>query len=117
MNSLKNEKLKIKSYIEKDDFITNNGRVMRMTDLFGPDYTKLRSIEAVLADENVGQGEFLESVNFLVEEGYLKLRDITTKATIPELCQDVEYQNLETKQTGKGKRLMRGNIIDKLIEV
>lgn len=117
MDSLKKEKMKIKSYIKKDDFITNNGRVMRMTDLFGPDYTKLRSIEVVLSDESVEQGEFLESVNFLVEEGYLKLRDITTKAAVPELCQDTDYRNLETKQTGKGKRLMRGNIIDELVEV
>ena len=80
-------------------------------------YNKLKSVETVLAEDGIEQWEFLDCINYLTEEKYIRLRDIATHDEIPELSQDVDYRSLEAKLTSKGIRLLAGGHEDSLIEV
>jgi hypothetical protein len=59
--------------------------------------------------------EILDSINFLFEEGYIHLRNVETK--IPVNLADSDYRELEAKLTGKGIRLLSGEIDDPAVSV
>ena len=61
------------------------------------------------------EDEFLDSVNFLALEGYIHLREVSSKHDAS--LADKAYQTLEAKLTGKGIRLLAGGIEDNMIEV
>ena len=63
----------------------------------------------------IAEDEFLDSVNFLAEEGYIHLRRISTKESAA--LADTDYTALEAKLTGRGIRLLAGGIEDDMIEV
>lgn len=72
-------------------------------------------MQSVLEDDGIAEDEFLDSVNFLAEEGYIHLRRISNKE--PAALADTDYTALEAKLTGKGIRLLAGGIEDDMIEV
>lgn len=111
------DKKSIKQRIEAENFISNNGRVLRTINVLRYKYTELKSVSSVLKTDGVDEWEFLDSVNYLTLEGYIQLRDICTQASVKELSQDVNYKNLEAKLTSKGIRLLAGGIIDDMVEV
>ena len=78
-------------------------------------YNKLTGVQSVLEDDGIAEDEFLDSVNFLAEEGYIHLRRISNKE--PAALADTDYTALEAKLTGKGIRLLAGGIEDDMIEV
>ena len=61
----------------------------------------------------ISEGELLDSINFLDEAGYIKLRNTLTKD--PASLADVNYEELEAKLTDKGIRLLAGGITDSCI--
>ena len=69
----------------------------------------------MVAGHGVDEDEFLDSVNFLAEEGYLHLRLVADKT--PASLADNDYRDMEAKLTGKGIRLLSGGIRDNQIEV
>ena len=69
----------------------------------------------MLFRSGIAEDEFLDSVNFLAEEGYIHLRHIASKGNA--LLADSDYTTLEAKLTGKGNRLLKGGISDDMIEV
>ena len=75
----------------------------------------MTDLQGLLLGRGVSEGEFLDSVNFLSEEGYLRLRRLVDGEGA-ELA-DSDYRKLEGLLTGKGKRLLYGNIQDELIGV
>lgn len=85
-------------------FMVNNGRVLMTINLLREKYNALRSVEKGLKAEGIERQEFIDSVNFLHEEGYIYLRDMESRE--PANLADVEYQTLEAKVTGKGIRLL-----------
>lgn len=108
---------KMKKRIESARFAINNGRIMRVLNILYPNYHSLKSIELVLNEDGVGNSEFIECVNYLVEEGYIKMRDVTSGYEVKEMSQYVHYAALEAKLTPKGTRLLQGMIEDSLVEV
>ena len=93
-------------------FMVNNGRVLMTINLLREKYNALRSVEKGLKAEGIERQEFIDSVNFLHEEGYIYLRDMESRE--PANLADVEYQTLEAKVTGKGIRLLGGGITGKV---
>lgn len=104
-----------KSALRAGNFIQNNGRVLRTLNILAFKYSKLASMQDVLMGDGIAEDEFLDSVNFLAEEGYIHLRYIATRENA--LLADSDYTTLEGKLTGKGSRLLKGGITDDMIEV
>ncbi len=96
-------------------FMVNNGRVLLTINLLREKYNALRSVEKGLKSEGIDRQEFIDSVNFLHEEGYIYLRDIENKE--PASLADAQYQTLEAKVTGKGIRLLGGGILDEMVDL
>ena len=94
-------------------FIKNNGRVLRTINLLRYKYEKLEEVKYAL--EDMPENEYLDSLNYLSEAGYIQMRRVTSKQ-IAEIA-DVDYIQLETKLTEKGIRLLAGKLQDDLIEV
>ena len=61
-------------------FMVNNGRVLMTINLLREKYNALRSVEKGLKAEGIERQEFIDSVNFLHEEGYIYLRDMESKS-------------------------------------
>lgn len=101
--------------LEAREFIANNGRVLRTINILRYKYNRLKSVENVLRDEGIDNGDFLDSVNFLSQEGYIHLRHITTHETVS--LSDCDYSLTEANLTGKGIRLLAGGINDDMVEV
>lgn len=94
-------------------FIKNNGRVLRTINLLRYKYEKLEEVKYAL--EDMPENEYLDSLNYLSEAGYIQMRRVTSKQ-IAEIA-DVDYIHLEAKLTEKGIRLLAGKLEDDLIEV
>lgn len=101
--------------LRQGNFRKNNGAVLRTINILRYKYNKLTGVCSVLADNGVAEDEFLDSVNFLAEEGYIALRDIASKDDAG--LADYRYNALEAKLTAKGIRLLAGGIDDALVEV
>ena len=72
-------------------------------------------MEKAVSYEGIEKQEFVDSVNFLAEEGYIYLRDIKTREDAS--LADCDYQTLEAKVTGKGIRLLGGGISDNMVDL
>lgn len=94
-------------------FIKNNGRVLRTINLLRYKYEKLEEVKYALDD--MPENEYLDSLNYLSEAGYIQMRRVTSRQ-IAEIA-DVDYIHLEAKLTEKGIRLLAGKLEDDLIEV
>lgn len=93
------------------EFRENNGYVLRVINILRHNYEKLSSVK--MAMEDMDEGSFLDSINFLSEEGYIRLRDIAGKQETA--LSDADYHSLEAKVTAKGIRLLGGELTDKLV--
>lgn len=104
-----------KRQLRAGNFMMNNGRVLSTINLLREKYNDLRSVGKAVSYEGIDRQEFIDSVNFLAEEGYINLRDIHTHeaATLA----DYDYQTLEAKVTGKGIRLLGGGITDNMVDL
>ena len=82
------------------NFTMNNGKVLLTINLLREKYNALKSVKKGVEYDGIERQEFIDSVNFLAEEGYIHLREISTKedATLS----DFDYQMLEAKVTAKG---------------
>ena len=96
-------------------FMVNNGRVLMTINLLREKYNALRSVEKGLKAEGIDRQEFIDSVNFLHEEGYIYLRDMESRE--PANLAVVEYQTLEAIVTGQGLRLRGGGITEDRVEL
>lgn len=97
------------------NFTMNNGRVLAIINLLREKYNVLRSVEKAVSYEGIERQEFVDSINFLAEEGYIHLRNIKTHEDA--FLADCDYQTLEAKVTGKGIRLLGGGITDNMVDL
>ena len=104
-----------KRQLRAGNFMMNNGRVLSTINLLREKYNALRSVEKAVSYEGIEKQEFVDSVNFLAEEGYIHLRDI--KSDEDASLADCDYQTLEAKVTGKGIRLLGGGISDNMVDL
>jgi hypothetical protein len=108
------DKETIKRKIRAGNFIENNGVVLRTVNILRHEYNKLSGICYALPD--LEEDEFLDSINYLHEEGYIHLRDTETKAEAVTGLADIDYRQLEAKLTGKGIKLLAGGIADACVK-
>lgn len=97
------------------DFRARNGRVLRTINILRYQYNRLDSIQRLLAEDGIAEDQYLDSVNFLADEGYIHLRDIHTR--LGTTLADSDYKRLAAKLTAKGIRLLAGGIADDMVEV
>ena len=91
-------------------FKINNGKVLATVNLLREKYCKLTIVEAGLKNEGITREDFTDCINYLQEEGYIRLRDIETHEE-KELA-DSDVTELEGKVTGKGIKLLSGTLSD-----
>lgn len=96
-------------------FKVNNGRVLMTINLLRQKYNSLRSVEQGVKYEGIEKQEFIDSVNFLADEGYIHLRKIDTHEDTA--LADNDYITLEARVTGKGIRLLGGGASDNMISL
>lgn len=96
-------------------FMLNNGRVLLTVNLLREKYNSLKSVEQGVKYDGIERQDFIDSVNFLAESGYIRLREIGTHISA-ELA-DFDYARLEAKVTEKGIRLLGGGISDNMVDL
>lgn len=94
------------------NFVENNGKVLRGINMLRIDYNKLSSIRAALG---IDKDEYADSVNYLIESGYIRIRHIDTQKAA-ELA-DYPMDEIEGKLTQKGIQLLAGVIDDPCVTV
>ncbi len=99
--------------IKAGKFKENNGSVMRSVNIIRHQYHPLKDVKYALP--YISEGELLDSINFLHEAGYIKLRSTLTKE--PASLADFRFEDLEAKLTDKGIRLLAGGITDSCIVI
>lgn len=107
----------IKKQMLADNFMRNNGKVLCTINILRYQYSELQSVESVLKTEGVEHWEFMDCINYLSLEGYIRMRDIQTLEPVPELSQNVNYKQLEAKLSSKGIKLLMKKIKDDAVEV
>lgn len=96
-------------------FVSNNGKVLRTINILRYRYNKLSGVQNVLEVDGVDEDEFLDSINFLSQEGYIHLQSISTRDDAK--LADYRHTELEAMLTSKGIRLLARGIEDNLVEV
>lgn len=92
------------------NFIENNGKVLRGINMLRIDFNKLSSIRTALG---LDADDFADSVNYLIESGYIRIRHIDTQKSV-ELA-DYPMDEIEGKLTAKGIQLLAGAVSDPCI--
>ncbi|MCM1235549.1 MAG: type VI secretion protein [Ruminococcus flavefaciens] len=99
--------------ITAGNFVENNGSVLRTANILETKYNKLKNIQYALP--NIEKGDIENSINYLYEAGYLHLRNTESKQ--PSSLADDDFNELESKLTAKGIRLLKGVIQDECVEI
>ena len=107
----------IKKQMLADNFMRNNGKVLYTINILRYKYNELQSVESVLKAEGIEHWEFMDCINYLSLEGYIRMRDIQTMQPVQELSQNVNYKQLEAKLSSKGIKLLMKKIKDEAVEV
>lgn len=99
--------------IKREKFVDNNARVLRAINMLRTQYVKIKDLEYGLAPD-IAASEITDSVNYLLEGGYIHLRDIEYHKPVTDLA-DAEINTLEAKLTQKGIQFLNGKISDECI--
>lgn len=105
-----NPKTMIKK-VRAANFVENNGKVLRGICMIEHAYNKLSAIRTAL---NMDNADFTDSVNYLIEAEYLRIRNTDTEE-LAELA-DYPMDELEGKLTAKGLQLLYGKISDPCVD-
>lgn len=103
--------------IRADAFPKNNGLVLTCINLLNRiGFSPLQQVKTGAENWGIEKAEFLDSVHFLQQSGYIETRVIGEKSTGADLA-DHRYQDLEVRVSEKGIRLMQGSISDECVSV
>ena len=105
--------MNIKDQLRKNKFIKNNGAVIRAINL-RTDYVNLVDVTAAL-EPQIAENEALDSLNYLLEGGYVRLVKIRSEQAVD--CIGDDYTQLAGKLTAKGIQLVNGAIEDPCIDL
>lgn len=94
-------------------FKQNNAKVLLTINILRHQFESLSDVRYAL--DKIDESEFLDSINFLSEEGFIKLRTIDGRQDTT--IADTDYEQLEAKVTSLGIRLLAGELTDAQIEV
>lgn len=105
---------KLKEQARKNAFRSNNGAVIRAVNIIRTDYVQLDTVLAALTPK-IGKPEIMDSINYLTEAEYIRLRVIGTDRQ--STLADSDFSDLEAKLTAKGIRLVNGAEADLCIDL
>lgn len=106
--------MNIKDQLRKNKFIKSNGAVIRAINLLRTEYVNLVDVTAAL-EPQITEGEALDSLNYLLEGGYIRLVKIRSEQAVN--CIGDDYTQLAGKLTAKGIQLVNGAIEDPCIDL
>ena len=106
--------MNIKDQLRKNKFIKNNWAVIRAINLLRTDYVNLVDVTAAL-EPQIAENEALDSLNYLLEGGYIRLVKIRSEQAVE--CIGDDYTQLAGKLTAKGIQLVNGAIEDPCIDL
>ena len=112
MNTLENKELNDR--IRQKKFFRNNGIVLKGINLLRTQFVRLPDLKYAL-EPSLTESEFLDSVNYLTEGGYIRTRHTGTKQEIT--LADAAADELEAKVTQKGIQVIACILKDDCIEV
>lgn len=98
--------------MRSDEFVNNNGIVLRAINIGHTKYNKLAKLCSALAAE-IDRADFTDSVNYLSLEGYIDLRRCGDK--VHTSLADDELDDIEAKVSAKGIRLLSGKVTDSCV--
>lgn len=104
---------KILAKIRSDEFVNNNGIILRAVNIGHTKYNKLAQLSSALESE-IDRADFTDSINYLSLEGYIDLRRCTDK--IHTTLADDELDDVEAKVSAKGIRLLSGKLTDSCVK-
>ncbi len=99
--------------IKQEKFSDNNSRVLRAINTLRTRYVRIKDLEYGL-EPDMNKSEIIDSVNYLNEGGYIKLRETGSRREVEDLA-DEEPERLEAKLTAKGIAFLNGKIDDPCI--
>lgn len=99
--------------IKREKFLDNNSHVLRAINTLRTKYVRVRDLEYGLELE-MNAAEIADSVNYLNEGGYIKLRSVESHGEVTDIA-DAELDTLEAKLTAKGIAFLNGKIDDPCI--
>ena len=105
---------KLKDQARKNGFRKNNGAVIRAVNIIRTEYVQLDTVLAALQPK-IGLADVADSINYLTEAGYIKLRVIGTDRH--STLADNDFDELEAKLSAKGIQLVNGVIDDLCIDL
>ena len=94
-------KEKLLAEMEQSDFAKNNGKIMRTLNVLAPSYHNLSSIQRILKDDGIGEGQYAACLDFLALEGYILLRTVKDHVRCEDLA-DHNWTELEAKLFRQG---------------
>ena len=106
--------MNIKDQLRKNKFIKNIGVLIRAINLLRTDYVNLVDVTAAL-EPQIAENEALDSLNYLLEGGYVRLVKIRSEQAVD--CIGDDYTQLAGKLTAKGIQLVNGAIEDPCIDL
>ena len=97
-----------------ENFVANNGTVLRAINIGRKNYNKLRQLQRAL-EPDIDLADFVDCVNYLSEAKYITLRKCSDKSSAN--IADDDLDEIEAKVSAEGIRLLNGKINDPCIEV
>lgn len=92
-----------------DNFVSNNGVVLRAINIGRITYNRLSSLRRAL-EPDVDKAEFSDCINYLSESKYIILRRCDSK--LPANISDDDIDDMEAKVSPEGIQLLAGKICD-----
>ncbi|MFT9055546.1 MAG: hypothetical protein ABF449_02815 [Ethanoligenens sp.] len=107
------DKEELQRRIEAGAFAANNGKVLRAINIMAGNDIRLRSLQYALAE--LSHGELSESLYYLQDSGYIKIRKANSHMEIE--VSDADYDDTDVRITAKGMQLLMGYTTDPVIKV
>ncbi len=103
--------------IRADAFPRNNGSVLTCINLLNRHgFSPLEKVRLGVENWGIEKADFLDSIHFLKQSGYIETRTIDGKVPGVDLA-DYDYQEIEVRASAQGIRLMQGSIADECVKV
>lgn len=96
-----------------DNFIKNNGIVLRAVNIGRTSYNRLEQLRSAL-EPDIDKAEFADCINYLAEAGFITLRHCTSKQAANLADNDID--ELEAKVSAAGIRLLAGKTLDPCVK-
>lgn len=105
--------MEINENIKRGRFVKNNGRILRAINVLRTAYVSLSDLYYGISAD-IKPNEYSDSINYLTEIGYIKLRHRYSKKE--STLADDNLSDLEAKLTADGIKFLAGKLDDDCVE-